>query len=523
MDFSKQDQDVKESTPPPDPTAKLVGARKRKPVNISKISSSIVKCEPHASSVSVQDHESEEETDDEYYGRSPPTSEPNNNKIQSILSELKFAKQRNHVTPSPQQRATIPHLNISPKQFNNTPKHKINNNPLIKHFGGGFVLQEDKSKENEMSVRVMAHQPRLTSLPLTRFTPSNPSFQDEPLDLSVDAVDLRKNQEQQNVLRMMMMMGDEKRFKNPNLPSPPPSPPINIPMDLTSSGSRNLHVASPKIKLEQSMNEFNDRVSSSFGSPPSSIGSNNASIQETEKITRKYQKRRNEEKNKDHAHRVHNQTIPGVKPKQRRYRTERPFHCPHCPARFTLRSNMERHGKHQHASVWQRSPSNRVLNKQRALQAQASGSTPPPPSSHSNSSSNANTPAPEPPNPNIRLVLSQQLKRKLSNLEQADLASVETLLEKTGNEDFRKYFHSVAGEFDEEDDVSMDEDQQANEDDAIDEYDDERFKEDYYDEEECDTDDPSKRNLRSRNKPDKVQNVQKSLSAYSSAPHKVFY
>jgi len=25
------------------------------------------------------------------------------------------------------------------------------------------------------------------------------------------------------------------------------------------------------------------------------------------------------------------------KPKQRRYRTERPFACPHCPARFTLR------------------------------------------------------------------------------------------------------------------------------------------------------------------------------------------
>ena len=36
------------------------------------------------------------------------------------------------------------------------------------------------------------------------------------------------------------------------------------------------------------------------------------------------------------------------KQKQRRYRTERPHECEHCNARFTLRSNMDRHIKQQH-------------------------------------------------------------------------------------------------------------------------------------------------------------------------------
>lgn len=40
------------------------------------------------------------------------------------------------------------------------------------------------------------------------------------------------------------------------------------------------------------------------------------------------------------------------KQKQRRYRTERPFSCEYCSARFTLRSNMERHIKQQHPQHW---------------------------------------------------------------------------------------------------------------------------------------------------------------------------
>ncbi|XP_025156788.1 LOW QUALITY PROTEIN: ras-responsive element-binding protein 1-like [Harpegnathos saltator] len=40
------------------------------------------------------------------------------------------------------------------------------------------------------------------------------------------------------------------------------------------------------------------------------------------------------------------------KQKQRRYRTERPFFCAICYARFTLRSNMDRHVKQQHPQRW---------------------------------------------------------------------------------------------------------------------------------------------------------------------------
>ena len=50
------------------------------------------------------------------------------------------------------------------------------------------------------------------------------------------------------------------------------------------------------------------------------------------------------------------------KQKQRRYRTERPFSCGHCSARFTLRSNMERHIKQQHPQYWTQKPRSNVGN-----------------------------------------------------------------------------------------------------------------------------------------------------------------
>ncbi|XP_054274263.1 ras-responsive element-binding protein 1-like [Macrosteles quadrilineatus] len=48
------------------------------------------------------------------------------------------------------------------------------------------------------------------------------------------------------------------------------------------------------------------------------------------------------------------------KQKQRRYRTERPFSCEHCAARFTLRSNMERHIKQQHPQYWSQRQRNAI-------------------------------------------------------------------------------------------------------------------------------------------------------------------
>ncbi|KAJ8949252.1 hypothetical protein NQ318_022765 [Aromia moschata] len=56
------------------------------------------------------------------------------------------------------------------------------------------------------------------------------------------------------------------------------------------------------------------------------------------------------------------------KQKQRRYRTERPFTCEHCSARFTLRSNMERHIKQQHPQFWSQRQRGSVGNPGRKSQ-----------------------------------------------------------------------------------------------------------------------------------------------------------
>lgn len=66
------------------------------------------------------------------------------------------------------------------------------------------------------------------------------------------------------------------------------------------------------------------------------------------------------------------------KQKQRRYRTERPFACDHCSARFTLRSNMERHIKQQHPQYWaqrQRSGHNNFIRRSSSASLTPSSST----------------------------------------------------------------------------------------------------------------------------------------------------
>lgn len=57
------------------------------------------------------------------------------------------------------------------------------------------------------------------------------------------------------------------------------------------------------------------------------------------------------------------------KQKQRRYRTERPFSCEHCSARFTLRSNMERHIKQQHPQYWTQKSRSNIGNVRRSDQS----------------------------------------------------------------------------------------------------------------------------------------------------------
>lgn len=89
-------------------------------------------------------------------------------------------------------------------------------------------------------------------------------------------------------------------------------------------------------------------VSSSFGRPPSSTGSTHGcGIDDGVKVIRKYQKRVKVEEGcmrnstgggSDSGDSSYiGVTPPEVKPKQLRYRTEKPFHCPHCPVSFTLR------------------------------------------------------------------------------------------------------------------------------------------------------------------------------------------
>jgi hypothetical protein len=63
------------------------------------------------------------------------------------------------------------------------------------------------------------------------------------------------------------------------------------------------------------------------------------------------------------------------KQKQRRYRTERPYGCEACKARFTLRSNMDRHMKQQHPDVYYQKPRSGPGRKPAAVQPAAGHST----------------------------------------------------------------------------------------------------------------------------------------------------
>ncbi|XP_014241844.1 ras-responsive element-binding protein 1-like [Cimex lectularius] len=105
------------------------------------------------------------------------------------------------------------------------------------------------------------------------------------------------------------------------------------------------------------------------------------------------------------------------KQKQRRYRTERPFGCDHCAARFTLRSNMERHVKQQHPEFWS--------------QRQRSGGR---------KSREPKTESREIPK-GVKEAIVEQIKLKNEEKKEAgDLASVSKMLDNASSQDFREYF-----------------------------------------------------------------------------------
>lgn len=120
MDFSTKQQPP---VLPPPPEHKLVGARKRKPTNISKISS-------NSTSPQKSPHRDDEE-ENEYEERN---CEPNNNKIQSILSELKFAKQRNKLGGGDDVG-----------RGGGGGRGRFGGSPVFNHFVGG-LLEEQVSK-----------------------------------------------------------------------------------------------------------------------------------------------------------------------------------------------------------------------------------------------------------------------------------------------------------------------------------------------------------------------------------------
>ena len=97
------------------------------------------------------------------------------------------------------------------------------------------------------------------------------------------------------------------------------------------------------------------------------------------------------------------------KQKQRRYRTERPFGCDHCTARFTLRSNMERHIKQQHPDVWSTRP--RGHRRSACSLTPKSGNSSAPPTTV-DPAKLADSKAPI--SDQVRMAIAQQLKLKRS-------------------------------------------------------------------------------------------------------------
>jgi len=236
---------------------------------------------------------------------------------------------------------------------------------------------------------------------------------------------------------------------------------------------------------------------------------------------------------------------------------------------YIYRSNMERHGKHQHPTVWQRSPSNRVINRQKNQQNNPLVGPPTLVPNKFNAASlslslgggsGGDKLDGGPNNANIRAMIAQQLKRKLSNssLRNAgsenegdfdgsengkisvtttgsgdELASVERLLDRVNkSSNFAQYFtedngvaenltsgdHPEEDEDEEEDDVDVlkikeEEDEEGRMRGSVASSVAEESGEEEDEEEEDEEEDCKLSNA--------AGGVEKKKSAYSSAPHKV--
>ena len=145
------------------------------------------------------------------------------------------------------------------------------------------------------------------------------------------------------------------------------------------------------------------------------------------------------------------------KQKQRRYRTERPYGCNYCSARFTLRSNMERHIKQQHPEHWSQKPrgSRRnhsatvpVLAPQFQLGGNAEEDEEEEEGVLDREGSNIEDEGDE-----DELVIDEHDDDEVEEEENAaDLVSVSKLLNSVSSQSFQKYFDTNAEEDDDDDD-----------------------------------------------------------------------
>ena len=125
------------------------------------------------------------------------------------------------------------------------------------------------------------------------------------------------------------------------------------------------------------------------------------------------------------------------KPKQRRYRTQRPFSCNYCEARFTLSTNMDRHVKNHHPDKWER--------KSRGTRRPATG-TPEAGSREMAPLQMAASPGPEQPSPSNGYVSDDESQLVIDEppppRRDDDLASVSRVVDTAQAQTFQQYFRS---------------------------------------------------------------------------------
>ena len=135
------------------------------------------------------------------------------------------------------------------------------------------------------------------------------------------------------------------------------------------------------------------------------------------------------------------------KQKQRRYRTERPYSCQSCTARFTLRSNMERHIKQQHPETW----GDKLKGARRSFNNVAMPQISPDLKEHFHDMdiTRGEEADAEKDNDNEEegeLIIDDQPEEGDEDKPPADLASISNLLNTANNHTFNQYFNNSQDE-----------------------------------------------------------------------------